>query len=197
MLDTQHHFDPDNRAYTRFLTVASEHFDVGQWIRDADQRPVMMTMTDVASGDSFTVALMDSVEDTSTHVLTAFDLDCQITAHGPFGGENAAVSYAPHLVMARGDIAATRSLRLHSPDVTALPADAWTAMPPEIAEAAYPALVDAPAAIAVLFDRQRHLFCAVGPFPADASAADWPLPTDVDPQVAHLVVALFTAQDNA
>jgi hypothetical protein len=140
---------------------------------------------------------MDSIEDSSAHILTAFDQDCQITAHGPFGGQTAAVNHAPHLVIARSDIAATRSLRLHSSDVTELPADAWTQMPPEISEAAYPALVDAPAAIAVLIDRQRHVFCAVGPFPADTSAADWPLPADVDPQVAHLVVALFAPQDNA
>jgi hypothetical protein len=157
----------------------------------------MMTMTDVGSGDMFTVAVMDSLEDNDAHVLTAFDLDYQVTAHGPFAGSTTTASHAPYLVASRGDIAATRPLRLHDPNVTCLPATAWTPMPPEVAEAAYPALVDAPAAVAVLIDRHKHLFCAVGPFPDDASAADWPLPADVDPQVAHLTVALFHPQTGA
>lgn len=191
MHDTTHHFDPDNRAYQRFLTTTREHLAVAEWRRTADDRLVMMTLTDVASGDMFTVAVIDSIEDTSPHVLIALDSRCEMTAHGVFAGVVDTRRYAPHLVISGADVVGTRPTPLHSPDLTELPADAWVPVPADIAQAAYPALVDAPAAIAVLLDRDRGLFCAVGPFPADASAADWPLPAGVDPQVAHLVVALF------
>lgn len=184
-------FNVDNLAYQRFLAVATDHFEVSQWIRDRDDQPVMVTLVDLPSGDAFSIALIDSVEvSAGPHVLAAFDTENRLAAYGPFDGRTAAAAQAAPVAAADDAVAATRPLPLHGPESTERPDDWWIGMPPEIAASAYPADVDAVASIVVLVDRSLHRCCAVGPFPTDAAAADWPLPLGVDPQVARLVVAL-------
>jgi hypothetical protein len=59
--DTGYPFDTDNRAWQRLLAVSGEHFDTVTWSRQ-DGRPVMLTLYDLATGDGFTVAVLDSLE---------------------------------------------------------------------------------------------------------------------------------------
>ncbi|MCP2323624.1 hypothetical protein HDA40_002131 [Hamadaea flava] len=192
--DVSSPFNPDNRAYRRFLTVIGEHFDVGQWFRDSDQQPVMVTMTDLHSGDMFTIGLMDSDEDTAPHILAAIDLSGGITAYGPFTGNTAANSYAATAALSRPDVAATRALPLYLPDKIP-PLDLWTNTPDDIAETIHPADADGPTAILVLVYRQQPLICAIGPFPDHSTAASWPLLADLAPTVQRLTAALHHASD--
>lgn len=182
-------FNPDNRAYHRFPTVIGEHFDVAQWLRDSDQQPVMVTMTDLQSGDMFTVGLMDSVEDTAPHTLAAIDTSGAITAYGPFTGSTAANSHAATVALSRSDVAVTRALPLHLPN-TLPPTDSWTNTPADITEILHPADADGPAAIVVLVHRQQRLICAVGPFADHTTAANWPPLAGLDPTVRRLTAAL-------
>lgn len=182
-------FDPDNRAYRRFLTVIGEHFDVAQWLRDSDQQPVMVTMTDLDSGDMFTVGLMDSVQATAPHILAAIDISGGISAYGPFRGDTAANSHAGTVALSRGDVAATRALPLHRPD-NVPPTDAWATAPADLAEIIHAVDAAGPAAIVILLDRQQLSICAVGPFPDHNIAATWPLPDDLAPTVQRLTTAL-------
>ncbi|MEV0269840.1 hypothetical protein AB0H43_13765 [Hamadaea sp. NPDC050747] len=189
-------FNPDNRAYRRFLTVIGEHFDVAQWLRDSDQQPVMVTMTDLDSGDMFTVGLMDSVQATAPHILAAIDISGGITAYGPFTGDTAANSHAGTVALSRGDVAATRALPLHRPDHVP-PTEAWASTPADLAEIIHAADADGPAAIVVLLHRQQPSICAVGPFPDHYTAATWPLPDDLAPMVRRLTTALYQPSADA
>jgi hypothetical protein len=128
--------NPDNRAYQRFVALLDEHFDVAIWHRtnDADGVPVLTTIKDLRSGDLFTLALIDSVEETATAVLLAIAQDGQLTAHGPFHGQQAAQHHAPQLALADPDLAYTRGcalhdaaerLAVHGPFPTHATADQW------------------------------------------------------------------------
>ena len=61
-------FNPDNRAWRRFTTTTVEHLDVVEWTRE-DGRPVMVSLVDLDSGDTVTLAVLDSVENRDPHVL--------------------------------------------------------------------------------------------------------------------------------
>jgi hypothetical protein len=80
----------------------------------------------------------------------AFTTDGELSAHGPFDGQPAAASHAPHLAMADATVAATRAMPLHHPNQPVIPADAWLAVPTDLAR---PAPLDARAAALVLLDR--------------------------------------------
>jgi hypothetical protein len=170
--DTGHPFDTDNRAYRRFMDVLGEHFDVLDWKRD-DGRPVLTTLRDLASGDLFSVAIIDSLEMREPHALLTFTISAELTAHGPFENETTAAGYAPELVMDDSTIAASRPVPLHHPDQPCPPLDRWLPVPPALAEAARPALADAPGVALVLMDRSRHVLTAVGPFPHYNAADAW------------------------
>jgi len=184
----QYPFDTDNRAWRRFTQVLGEHFDVVGWTKQ-DGRPVLATLVDLASGDAFTVAVLDSVEVRDPHALLAFTTGGELAAHGPFDGEHAAASYAPQLAMADAAVAATRPMPLHHPDQPKVPDDAWRPVPAELARLARPALTDARAAL-VLLDRTRGLLAGVGTFPGHTAADTWRPISDLDPAVDRLVVAL-------
>jgi hypothetical protein len=187
--DTAHPFDTDNRAYRRFLAVASDHFDVIGWTTE-NGRPVMTTLRDLASGDLFTVAILDSLEMRDPHALLAFTTAGDLAAYGPFDGETAAANHAAQLALANPDIAATRPMPLHHPNRPDLTDEAWKPVPPEYARAARPALVDAPTIALVLLDRARNILATVGPFPNHAAADAWPPTPGLDPTVERLVMAL-------
>jgi hypothetical protein len=190
--DTDNPFDTDNRAWRRYVDLLGEHFDVIGWTTD-DGRPVLTTLVDLGSGDMFTVAIIDSLEVREPHTLLAFTLGGELAAHGPFDGQPAAASFAPHLAMADAAVAATRAMPLHHPDQPVIPADAWLAMPAELAHRAHPALLEARAAALVLLDRTRALLTAVGPFRNHAEADAWPATPDLDPGIDRLIVALHSA----
>jgi hypothetical protein len=81
--DTAHTFDTDNRAWRRFGEVTSDHFDLLTWTRE-DGRPTLLTVVDLASGDTFTVAVLDSLEVDQPHAVLACHRDGTLTVHGPF-----------------------------------------------------------------------------------------------------------------
>jgi hypothetical protein len=191
--DTGYPFDTDNRAYRRLQTLLGEHFDVVGWDNADTGRPTLTTLIDIASGDTFTIAYLDSLELRDPHALLVFTVDGELSTHGPFDGEIAAASHAPHLAMIDATVAATRPMPLHHPDQPALPDDAWLPVPAELAHAARPAITDARAAALVLLDRTRCVLTVVGPF-ADHTAADTCQPTPhPDATVDRLIVALHPA----
>ena len=187
--DTDYPFDTDNRAWRRFTQVLGEHFDVVDWAKE-DGRPVLTTLVDLASGDAFTVAVLDSVEVRDPYALLAVTTGGDLAAHGPFDGEQAAASYTPQLAMTDAAVAATRPMPLHHPDQPAVPDDVWRPVPAELARLARPALADARTAALVLLDRDRAVLAAVGPFPGHTAADAWRPTPDLDPTTDRLVVPL-------
>src|SRR4051794_32374824 len=73
-------FNPDNRAWRRFTTVAGEHFDVGDWTRE-DGRPVRVSLTDLDSGDVLTLAILDSLENRDPYALLVLTADGAMAAY--------------------------------------------------------------------------------------------------------------------
>jgi len=187
-----HPFDTDNRAWRRFVDLLGEHFDVLGWTTE-DGRPVLTTLVDLGSGDTFTVAIMDSLEVREPHTLLAFTTGGDLAAHGPFGGEQAAASYAPRLAMTDAAVAATRPMPLHHPDQPAVPDAIWHPVPADLARLARPALTNARTAALVLLDRTHGLLTAVGPFRNHATAQGWRATPDLEPAIDRLIVALHPA----
>jgi hypothetical protein len=191
--NTDHPFDPTNRAYQRFLNVLPEHFEVFSWNRESDGRPVMTTLIDIGSGDSFTVALMDSLEVRDPYVLIAVTNDGALSAYGAFEGATAAANYAPDLVMADTSVVATCPMPLHHPDQAAPPADAWGSVPLPLAEQVRPATATARTAALVLLDRSRAMLTIVGPFIDHSEADNWHPGPDHDWEFDSLIVPLHSA----
>ena len=54
--DTDGPFDTDNHAWRRFTAVADDHFEVVTWTRP-DDRPVMVSLVDMHTGDTCTLAV--------------------------------------------------------------------------------------------------------------------------------------------
>jgi hypothetical protein len=190
--DTDHPFDTDNCGWRRFTQVLGEHFDIVDWADD-DGRPVLTTLVDLSSGDTFTVADLDSVEVREPYTLLAFTVGGELAAHGRFDGDPAAESYAPRLAMTEAAMAATRPVALHDPGQLDMPDGSWFAIPAHPACATVATIGDARAAVLVLLDRYRGLLSAVGPFPGHVAAHAWRPAPDVDPGVERLIVALRPA----
>src|SRR5690606_76628 len=92
---TEHPFDPTNRAWQRLTTVLTEHFHVYLWHRAPDGRPILVTLTDIASGDMTTLAVIDSLEQRDPYLLLAIDGDGTLRTYGPFAGHIAAAAHGP------------------------------------------------------------------------------------------------------
>lgn len=184
--------NPDNRAYQRFVALLDEHFDVANWHRtnDADGVPVLTTIKDLHSGDLFTLALIDSVEETATAVLLAIAQDGHLTAHGPFHGQQAAQHHAPQLALADPDLAYTRGCALHDPAKADLPAT-WTPVPNTILATLRPTPVTTTPAVLILLDHTAERLAVHGPFPTHATADQWH--DTATPGTDRLVVPLHQA----
>jgi hypothetical protein len=184
--------NPNNRAYQHFHTIAAQHFDLLAW-RVADDLPTLLSLVHPTSGDTLTVALVDSHEIHEPYVLLAISTAVAITAHGPFNGHAAASSQAPYLAMFDDRVAAIRPIRLHRPDHTT-PADlGWAAIPQPLLPGLRPALVDTRGCVLLLVDRAAGRLAAAGPFPHRAAARGWALsaglPAGIDPILAPLIPA--------
>ncbi len=190
--DTGYPFDTDNHAYQRLLTVSGEHLHGVCWTRD-DGRPVMLTLYDLASGDTITIALLDSIEARHAHALLAVHRDGTLRVHGPFDGETAAARHAPALAMADLSVAATLPLPLHHPGGGDLPPDdAWRPRHHQVPMTSTAAPVHAqpaPAAL-VLLDQPRQRLAVVGPFPDHTAAMRWEPATFPDADVDCLIVPI-------
>jgi hypothetical protein len=195
--DTDHPFDTDNRAWQRLLAVSSEHLETVTWSR-ADGRPVMLSFYDLATGDGFTVAVLDPIEARDAYALLVLHHDDTLAVHGPFDGPTAAARHAPTLAMTDQSVAATLPLPLHHPGAGDLPPDdAWAPLQhlPAITDAALP---QGTHTALVLLDRPRQRLAVVGPFPDRAAALRWaptPFPPDagIDATVAVLHLAPMPA----
>ncbi len=189
--DTGYPFDTDNRAWQQMLAVSGEHFATVTWTRQ-DGRPVMLTLYDLATGDGFTVAVLDSIEARSAHALLVLHRDGLLAVHGPFAGPTAAMGHAPRLAMADTSVAAT--LPLHHPRGGDLPPDeAWQPLPhlPITTDAALPRRTRT---ALVLLDRPRQRLAVVGPFPDLAAALAWePAPFPPELAVEATVAVLHLA----
>ncbi|MFG3645075.1 hypothetical protein ACGF3C_32855 [Micromonospora sp. NPDC047762] len=171
--DSEHPFDTDNRAWRRLGDVVGEHFDVITWNRGSDGRPVMLTLTDLRTGDTVTLAILDSLEIRDPYTLLAVHTGGELAAHGPTSGPTAADSHAATHALDSTTLAATRPTPLHDPAATALPATCWVDLPTDLAAALRPALDDARTAVLVLLDRTGGRLAAVGPFPTHTAADTW------------------------
>jgi len=186
-------FNPDNRAWRRFTATTVEHLDLIEWTRE-DGRPVMVSLVDLASGDTVTLAVMDSLEHRDPYALLAATVDGALAAHGPFHGGQSAAGHAPLLAAADPAVFATCAVALHPADQPNLPDDAWLPLPADLAPAAHPAPTDTTAAaVVVLLDRTRAVAAATGPFRNRAAADAWRPAPDLDPAVDRLVVAVHPA----
>ncbi|MFG1719089.1 hypothetical protein ACGFLT_29030 [Micromonospora chalcea] len=171
--DDEHPFDTDNRAWRRLRDVTSEHFDAITWNRAPDGRPVLLTLRDMRTGDTVTLAVLDSLEIRDPHALIAVHTSGDLDAHGPTSGADAAHSHAATLALDSTTLAVTRPVPLHDPAVTDLPATGWVDLPPDLAHILRPALDDARTAVLVLLDRTDGRLAAIGPFPTHAAADTW------------------------
>ncbi|WP_435204952.1 hypothetical protein [Micromonospora sp. bgisy143] len=185
--DDEYPFDTDNRAWRRLSDITSEHFDAIIWSRDSDGRPVLLTLRDVRTGDTVTLALIDSLEIRDPHALLAVHTSGDLAAHGPTSGAEAAHSYADTLALDSTTLAATRPVPLSDPAVTELPAASWVDLPSRLAPALRPALDDARAAVLVLLERTDGRLAAVGPFPNHAAADTWH-PADGPGRIAERLI---------
>jgi hypothetical protein len=191
-------FDDTNRAYRRFLDIASEHFNVLGWTTD-DGRPALTTLLDLQTGDAFTVAIVDSHEEPlDPYTLLVVDRDGALSAHGCFDGPAAADAYAPRLVLHHGAITATKPTALRPCGETHLQADAWQAVPSDMAARLHadpPA--DGPTVLILLIELDRTTTCltAVGPFCAPDAAVAWQPDNPPGAAVTRMLVALHPGSD--
>ncbi|MFD6754897.1 hypothetical protein [Micromonospora gifhornensis] len=171
--DNEYPFDTDNRAWRRLGDVTSEHFDAITWTRDPDARPILLTLRDMPTGDTITLAVLDSLEIRDPHALLAVHTSGELDAHGPTSGATAAHSHAATLALDNATLAATRPAPLHNPAAPTLPATCWVDLPADLAATLRPALHHARAAALVLLDRTGGRLATVGPFPTHAAADAW------------------------
>ncbi|MEV7331395.1 hypothetical protein [Micromonospora sp. NPDC093244] len=171
--DDEHPFDTDNRAWRRLRDVTSEHFDAITWNRDPDGRPVLLTLRDIPTGDTVTLAVLDSLEIRDPHALLAVHTTGELGAHGPTSGAEAAHSHAATLALDSTTLAVTKPVPLHDPAVTDLPTTSCVDLPPDLAPIMRPALDDTRTAVLVLLDRTEGWLAAIGPFPTHAAADTW------------------------
>lgn len=174
--DTGSPFDTDNHAWQRFATVAADHFDVVTWTRP-DDRPVMVSLVDLHTGDTFTVAVLDSVEVRDPHVLLALSTTGELTIHGPTDGTAAATDHSSHLAATDTTVQATRPVPLHHPATTAIPDTAWVDLPTASVTAAPHDGGGSRTVALLLIDTERDRLAVVGPFPDSETADRWQ-PTD-------------------
>lgn len=171
--DTEAPFDTDNHAWRRFTTVADDHFEVVTWTRP-DDRPVMVCLVDLHTGDTCTLAILDSVEVRDPHALLILTATGEVTVHGPATGAIAAEGHAAHLALTDTTVAASRPVPLHDPATTALPDTVWADLPPmPVAPAAVDGDVRAVAVLLIDRDRDRDRLAVVGPFSGRATAQRW------------------------
>jgi hypothetical protein len=184
--------NPDNRAYQRFAALLNEHFDVMNWHRDdnTDGVPVMTTVKDLRTGDLFTLALIDSLEEAGAAVLLAIAEDGHLSAYGPFRGEQAADRHAAQLALPDPGLAYTRACPLHDPAKADLPAT-WTPVPTAILATLRSTPDTASPAVLVLLDHAAERLVVHGPFPTHASADQWH--DAANPVTDRLVVPLHQA----
>jgi hypothetical protein len=184
-------FNPDNGACRRFTTMTIEHLDVIGWTRE-DGRPVMVSLVDLDSGDTVTLAVIDSLEDCDPHALLTITADGAMVAYGPFAGGQTAAGHAPRLAAADPSVIATCTAALHPADDPALPDRAWRPTPDEIAAGAHPAGGDSGATVVALLNRTRAVCAIVGPFENHAAADAWRPTQHIDRSVDRLVIGLQT-----
>jgi hypothetical protein len=189
--DPNDHFDPANRAWQRFNTSATEQLDIVTWKRD-DGRPVLLSLIDLHSGDTVTLAVIDSHEVHDPHALLTLTADPVLTVHGPFDGDNAAHSHAPRMVAADPTVVGTCPVPLHHPIQGALPDTAWVTMPPDLAATVVvdPAPDGAAPVAVLLLDRHTARHALVGPFPHHQAAQAWQPTRPAGPGVDRHVLAL-------
>jgi hypothetical protein len=187
----RHDLQPRQPAYQHFRTLIGEHFQVVGWDAEDTGRPVLTTLVDIGSGDAFTIALVDSVEDRRPHALLAFTTARELLAYGPFCDETAAATFAPQLAFGNPQIAATRPVPLHDPTQPRLLDDRWKPISPVMADTAGPAPRDASDefSVMVLLDRATHVLALVGPLPRHAAAGAWQ-PEAIQSSVDQLIVPL-------
>lgn len=187
-------FNPDNRAYRRFCALIGEHFEVVGWTISDTDRPALTTLVDIHSGDAFSIALVDSVEEHEPHALLALTDTHELLAYGPFHGQSAAGAAAAPLALGNPAIAVTRPLALHDPTDPNIPDDLWKPFPPAVApdpRARDRADEDGPFA-AVLVDRPNRQVAVVGPLDNQETALAW-RPDPAQSLVDHLVIPLRPA----
>ncbi|MFB9544986.1 hypothetical protein ACFFR1_15745 [Micromonospora sagamiensis] len=148
----------------------------------------MITLTDIASRDIITLAVMDSHEEAVPHALLAVTVDTELRAYGPFAGSSTAGAYAARLALAQPDVVATRPVPLHCPSERDIPSTAWIDAPHTMADMVTARPADTAVTCLILLDRANGSLVAVGPFTTPREADGWrPQP---DHEASRFVVAL-------
>jgi hypothetical protein len=166
--ETEAPFDTDNHAWRRFTAVAGDHFEVVTWTRP-DDRPVMVSLVDLHTGDTCTLAVLDSVEVRDPHALLIVTATGEVTVHGPAAGPTAAEGHAERLALTDAMVAASRAVPLHHP-AAALPDTGWVDLP-SVSVTPAPADGDVRAVAVLLIHKDR--LAVVGPFGDQAASERW------------------------
>lgn len=189
--ESEHDFNPDNRAWRRLLDLLAEHFDVLTWQRAEDSRPVVITLTDIDSGDQLSLGVLDSLEVNDPYVLLAISTGDQLSAHGPFDGEPAAASHAAWLAASDTNLLATRPAPLLPADQARHLDQMWLQIPARFASTVQPADPEIPPVVLVVLDRGQHRLAVIGPFAEQEDAHAWrPRPDGEDLTAERLIVSL-------
>ena len=188
--DTTYPFDDTNRAHRRFLDIARTYFDVIGW-RTTDGRPALTTLRDRASGDLFTVAIVDSHETRfDLHTVLAVHRDATLSAYGFFGSLDTAEASTGALVVRHTTVAATKPTRLRHPDETRIPADAWQPAPAQLTAGPHNQPQSEGETVLILLESRAGTFAAVGPFPDPDTAAAWRSSDSTIADMDRILVAL-------
>jgi hypothetical protein len=164
-------FDPDNQAWRHFLALAGEHFELLLWQRE-DGRPVIVTLTDVPSGDGISLGVLDSAEQRDPHAVLVLRYDGHTSAHGPVPGPVPARRHMLRLGLTHTRGSVTAVFALHDPAEPELPATAWSPPLPAISPQPTGTPVGSTPAAAILVDNDDRVAVA-GPFPTADAAGAW------------------------
>lgn len=160
-----------NRAYQRFIRLIEEQFDVLTWTQ-GDGDPVFVTLTDLATGDTISLAYLDSLEiDTPAALLTW--TGGLLAAHGPFDGLPAARQYGFDLAMADRAVAVTQPIPLLPPADRDITTDTWQPVMPSAMTGTRAAVCDTPTVVTVLHDPVADTAVCAGPFLTTVDARAW------------------------
>lgn len=180
-----------SQAWQRFLKLVEEHFETVCW-HNADGRPTLLSLIDLANGEALTLAPLDAVDTDPAAVLVVSAVDTCLSARGPLTGSAAANDLTVRLTEATDSPAgAICPILLHAPDQPHVPPQAWIEVPEPLARDmwAAPPVGEGPVLL-VLLDRAAARMKVIGPLATVGQAERWAPQPPPDGDVDRLVVAL-------
>lgn len=174
------------------VEVLRRRFRVTTWSR-GDAGADIITLTDPATGDTLTVAVLDEPEVSDPHTLLTCTRNGVLSTHGPFDGDRQARNYAHALSSTDPSLAVSRTVTPQPPELATPALDAWRPLPSSLLLRARPDTTDTPYGALVLRDPHHRLVAAIGPWSAPTDADTWRPHIPLPPGVQRLYVGLRPA----